>query len=206
MGRDGGCRFPGCTQRRFVEAPPVQHWTKGGLTDLANLILLCWRHHHAVHEGGYRMTFEHGVVTVWRPDGSLLQSESLLAEGPGIVEQNKALGFQITPESVASQWDGTQLTSEICLTPSPGCCGSRTATAATWRRRTRPRRQPSPGRRTTPIIPMSLSSTTTATTKSLQSSSLTDLQEVRSEDPVSSRVLRLDNTAGHPSIHCIALG
>ena len=113
MVRDGGCRFPGCTERHYVEAHHVQHWIDGGLTDLANLLLLCWFHHHAVHEGGFRLSFEDGIVTVWRPDGSLLQSESLLPEGPNIVEQNEALGLQITPESVASQWDGRRLTPEL---------------------------------------------------------------------------------------------
>jgi hypothetical protein len=113
MVRDGGCRFPGCTERRYVEAHHVVHWTKGGKTDLANLLLLCWFHHHAVHEGGYRLTFDHGVVTVWAPDGRVLNSESLIAEGPGIVEQNEALGLGITPESVAAQWDGRRLTPEI---------------------------------------------------------------------------------------------
>jgi len=113
MVRDGGCRFPGCTERRYVEAHHVQHWIDGGPTDLANLLLLCWRHHHAVHEGGCRMTFEHGAVTVWSPDGRLLDSGSLLAEGPGIVEQNEALGLGITPESAAPAWDGTRLTQEL---------------------------------------------------------------------------------------------
>jgi hypothetical protein len=113
MVRDGGCRFPGCVERRYVEAHHVMHWTDGGATDLANLLLLCWHHHHAVHEGGFKMSFEHGAITVWRPDGALLHSESLLAEGPGIVEQNAALGLQITPESVASQWDGTRLSPEL---------------------------------------------------------------------------------------------
>jgi len=42
-----------------------------------------------------------------------LCSESAIAEGPGIVEQNDALGLRITPESVASQWDGTRLTAEV---------------------------------------------------------------------------------------------
>jgi hypothetical protein len=112
MVRDGGCRFPGCTERRYVEAHHVRHWLDGGPTDLANLVLLCWFHHHAVHEGGFRLCFEAGVVTVWRPDGTLVQSKSLMAEGPGIVEQNEALGLGITPESVASQWDGRPLTPE----------------------------------------------------------------------------------------------
>jgi hypothetical protein len=123
MARDGGCRFPGCTERRFVEAHHVLHWTDGGPTDLVNLLLLCWRHHHAVHEGGFRISFEHGVVTVWRPDGTLLESESLLAEGPGIVEQNEALGLRITPESIVPEWDGTPLTSELL---------SDTVTALLW--------------------------------------------------------------------------
>ena len=64
MVRDGGCRFPGCPERRYVEAHHVVHWIDGGPTDLANLVLLCWRHHHAVHDGGFRLGFEHGAVTV----------------------------------------------------------------------------------------------------------------------------------------------
>src|SRR5438270_2638721 len=52
-------------------------------------------------------------VAVWRSDGTPLKSESLVAEGPDIVEQNEAVGLRITPESVASQWDGTPLTQEL---------------------------------------------------------------------------------------------
>jgi hypothetical protein len=51
--RDRGCRFPGCQNRRFVHAHHVQHWARGGPTTLANLVLLCPRHHRLVHEGGY---------------------------------------------------------------------------------------------------------------------------------------------------------
>jgi HNH endonuclease len=49
--RDRGCRFPGCQNRRFVEAHHVHHWACGGETKLDNLILLCRRHHTLVHEG-----------------------------------------------------------------------------------------------------------------------------------------------------------
>jgi hypothetical protein len=51
--RDGGCQFPGCGARRFVDAHHVIHWLDGGPTDLDNLVLLCKRHHRLHHEGGY---------------------------------------------------------------------------------------------------------------------------------------------------------
>jgi uncharacterized protein DUF222/HNH endonuclease len=51
--RDRGCRFPGCRNRRFVDAHHIRHWAKGGETTATNLVLLCRRHHRAVHEGGY---------------------------------------------------------------------------------------------------------------------------------------------------------
>ena len=49
------CRFPGCTARR-CDAHHVEHWIDGGVTSLDNLVLLCRRHHRAVHEGGFGLT------------------------------------------------------------------------------------------------------------------------------------------------------
>ncbi len=51
--RDGGCRFPGCTNHKFVDGHHIRHWADGGETSLENLILLCRHHHHLVHEGGF---------------------------------------------------------------------------------------------------------------------------------------------------------
>ena len=51
--RDEGCRFPGCTNDKFVDGHHIQHWADGGETNLDNLILLCRHHHHLVHEGGF---------------------------------------------------------------------------------------------------------------------------------------------------------
>jgi len=68
--RDKGCRFPGCTNKRFVDAHHIKHWSAGGETGLANLMLLCGRHHRLVHEGGYRI--EKDYLDRWtfrRPDG-----------------------------------------------------------------------------------------------------------------------------------------
>jgi len=107
MARDGGCRFPGCVERRYVEAHHVVHWVDGGRTDLDNLLLLCWRHHHAVHEGGYTIRFAGRALTVWRPDGTVLQSDGLpLADGTEVAAENKILDLPITPDSARSKWDG----------------------------------------------------------------------------------------------------
>lgn len=51
--RDGGCRFPGCTHRRWIDGHHIEHWCAGGETSLANMLLLCSRHHTLVHEGGF---------------------------------------------------------------------------------------------------------------------------------------------------------
>ncbi len=70
--RDTGCRFPGCTSRR-CDAHHVEHWSDGGATSLDNLVLLCRRHHRAVHEGGFAVIRGHnGVLTFLRPDGAPL--------------------------------------------------------------------------------------------------------------------------------------
>jgi hypothetical protein len=63
--RDRGCRFPGCENRRFVDAHHVRHWAQGGETTLTNLVLLCRRHHRAVHEGGYRVDADGRFFYPW---------------------------------------------------------------------------------------------------------------------------------------------
>jgi hypothetical protein len=55
---DHECRFPGCENRRYLDAHHRTHWAHGGETSLENLVLLCSHHHRLVHEGGY--TIEEG--------------------------------------------------------------------------------------------------------------------------------------------------
>lgn len=51
--RDGGCVWRGCGRSvGWADAHHVIHWADGGPTSLDNMVLLCRRHHTAVHEGG----------------------------------------------------------------------------------------------------------------------------------------------------------
>ena len=73
--RDRTCRFPGCGQRRFLHAHHVDHWARGGRTDLGNLVQLCGFHHHLVHEGGYTLERQtRGGVLFRRPDGRAVKA------------------------------------------------------------------------------------------------------------------------------------
>ena len=72
VARDRGCRFPGCTNQRFLDAHHIKHWLNGGLTDLDNLVLLCRRHHRFLHEYGYSMLRVDGALEFHRADGRLV--------------------------------------------------------------------------------------------------------------------------------------
>ena len=77
----GGCSWPGCDQPfRATQIHHLHEWEHGGPTDLANLRPLCVRHHHDVHEGGWRLTVLPGNrVRFDRPDGSTWQ----IVDAPG---------------------------------------------------------------------------------------------------------------------------
>ena len=49
------CRFPGCSRVAKLHAHHVRYWSHGGPTDLANLVLVCSRHHTLIHAEGYQL-------------------------------------------------------------------------------------------------------------------------------------------------------
>jgi len=72
--RDVTCRFPGCDRHHaWCDAHHVTHWSKGGATALRNLVLLCRRHHRAVHDGGFSLEMDGSRPVFRRPDGSVLE-------------------------------------------------------------------------------------------------------------------------------------
>jgi hypothetical protein len=66
------CAFDGCDVP-FDRCQPhhLHPWERGGTTDLDNLVPMCHRHHHLVHEGRWRLELEAGTrtLTITRPDG-----------------------------------------------------------------------------------------------------------------------------------------
>jgi hypothetical protein len=80
--RDGGCRFPGCRMRRYVDAHHVLPWEWDGPTDMDNLVLLCAAHHKRFHEGDDRIERLGGRFEFLRSDGRPVAPRPARA-GPG---------------------------------------------------------------------------------------------------------------------------
>jgi hypothetical protein len=99
--RDRGCRFPGCTHRRFTDAHHVVHWTKGGETGLDNLALLCRAHHRLVHEGSYEVHLGgDGSIRFVRPDGTVVDLHPPVGKIPEAIVDDHRRRWAIDPQ----QW------------------------------------------------------------------------------------------------------
>lgn len=70
-GRDGRCRFPGCTtSARRCDQDHTVDYAKGGRTSLGNLACICGRHHTLKHHTCWQVIHRAGGVLEWRdPDG-----------------------------------------------------------------------------------------------------------------------------------------
>ena len=81
--RDHRCRFPGCSCRH-CDAHHVRHWADGGTTKLENLLMLCRRHHRAVHEEGFTVALGNdGEARFFWPDGRPLPEAPLAPRWAG---------------------------------------------------------------------------------------------------------------------------
>ena len=82
--RDVTCRFPGCTNRRFLAGHHLTHWIHGGATALGNLCRLCPSHHRFVHEHGYRVELRDGEPVFFR------RGREVHAEPPRVIDTTRA--------------------------------------------------------------------------------------------------------------------
>lgn len=103
--RDGGCRFPGCERRRFLDAHHIRHWAHGGETAKHNLVMLCRHHHRLVHEGGVRLERDGEELVRFRlRNGTVLTSAPRPA--PGSVAALRRLNLE----------SDLQIDADTCLT------------------------------------------------------------------------------------------
>jgi 5-methylcytosine-specific restriction endonuclease McrA len=112
--RDRGCHFPGCGLP-FGQGHQVRHWAQGGPTTLANLALLCRRHHRAVHEEGYQVDRNpDGVLQFRRPDGRLLPEVPPSAAVPAdpvqaLRTRHDSHGLRLHARTTCPSWLGERL-------------------------------------------------------------------------------------------------
>jgi hypothetical protein len=117
VARDGGCRFPGCTNRIFTDAHHIEHWLDGGDTNLDNTVLLCRRHHRALHEHGFSLE-RVGEALVFRDP----RGREVPAQGPRweVAVDLAALaaewsGAPVTAEANTPGWDGERVDYDLCV-------------------------------------------------------------------------------------------
>jgi hypothetical protein len=112
--RDRGCRFPGCTHARYVDAHHVQHWAQGGETKPSNLVSLCSFHHRLVHEGSIRVeALDDGAFRCVRPDGrafdSVVPGGTRHFDWARLPQLHREGGIRITRDTAVTRWRGERM-------------------------------------------------------------------------------------------------
>jgi hypothetical protein len=106
--RDRGCRFPGCTHKKYTDAHHIHHWAKGGETKMSNLVTLCRFHHRKVHEGQVIVqVLDDGAIRFVQPNGESFDSE-VRAHGDWreLVAVHERAGIHIDENTAKTRWDG----------------------------------------------------------------------------------------------------
>ena len=112
--RDRGCRFPGCTHTRYLDAHHVRHWAHGGETKPSNLVSLCSFHHRQVHEGRILIeTLDDGAFRFVRPDGRAFDSAAPERSRPfhwsHLPRRHRESDLHIHRDTAVTRWRGERL-------------------------------------------------------------------------------------------------
>ncbi len=118
--RDKTCRFPGCTNRRFLDAHHIRHWIDGGETKLSNLFQCCRRHHRYLHEYSFSVAVRDAELVFFDPDGREIPPAP--ARRPlhedcidRLRTQIDEHGIRISAETNAPGWDGWPVNYDACV-------------------------------------------------------------------------------------------
>jgi hypothetical protein len=121
--RDGGCAHPLCTNR-ICDAHHIVPWQEGGATSLENLVLLCRRHHRALHRGEFSVEARGGAEAsgaVFRDaEGRQLTAVPplpALCDDPvaALRQGHTARGLDPVTLAALPKWDGTPLDLGLAL-------------------------------------------------------------------------------------------
>jgi Domain of unknown function (DUF222) len=112
--RDRGCRFPGCTNTRWVDAHHIHHWANGGETKPSNLVSLCRFHHRMVHEGAVRIQIlDDGALRFIQPDGqafnSVAREHSRPFDWTELPAEHHERGIHIIEHTGVTRWAGESM-------------------------------------------------------------------------------------------------
>ncbi|HJS22670.1 MAG TPA: DUF222 domain-containing protein [Steroidobacteraceae bacterium] len=119
--RDRGCRFPGCSNTRYVDGHHIHHWAQGGATRLSNLVSLCRFHHRQVHEGRVLVQIlDDGALRFLNPDGRSFDSvlpgrTAPLADWTQLLAAHRRHGARIDKDTAASRWRGETMDYDLAL-------------------------------------------------------------------------------------------
>jgi hypothetical protein len=98
------CRFPSCARTTNLHAHHVIWWSADGPTDLANLILVCSRHHTLIHRDGYQLTLRADrTLEVRHADGTVIPHRLTLPWAPA--DELDPAGL-IGPDTLPTAWTG----------------------------------------------------------------------------------------------------
>ena len=82
----------------------MKHWADGGETSLRNTLLLCRRHHRAVHEGRVKVSVNgDGTVLFFTPKGRMLADAPKRVERADAPEQRRSAVAWKRPGAPASR-------------------------------------------------------------------------------------------------------
>jgi len=105
------CQFPGCTHTRWLHAHHIQHWLRGGTTDIDNLVTLCEFHHRLVHDHRFQIHGRGNRLRFIAPNGRTIPATGPPTEGtsPTLIELNRQHGGPSDNESLTPTWAGERL-------------------------------------------------------------------------------------------------
>lgn len=112
---DGHCAHPGCPNMKKLHAHHVTPWMVGGLTNLDNLVLICERHHVALHDGAYRIRkLGRGDFRFETPDGVDL-ARPIAVPSPQEMPSLDAEHAHVESNAATTRWDGQRLQRDYAI-------------------------------------------------------------------------------------------